>query len=57
MVQEFAEAITTRRPPRTDGRAGLRVLEVLDAASRSLGARGELMQTHSVDEFAAGGVA
>ena len=57
MVQEFADAITTRRPPRTDGHAGLRVLEVLDAASRSLGACGELMQTHSVDEFAAGGVA
>ena len=28
-----------RRPARTDGRAGLRVLDVLDAASRSLGGR------------------
>jgi len=36
MVAEFAAAIREHRPARTDGRAGLRVLRVLDATSRSL---------------------
>lgn len=36
----FLESIRTRRPPRTDGASGVRVLEVLDAAQRSLEAHG-----------------
>jgi predicted dehydrogenase len=36
MVEEYARAITTGEPALTDGRAGLRVLEILQAASRSL---------------------
>lgn len=36
MVEEFASAIADRRSARTDGYAGLRVLDVLEAASRSL---------------------
>jgi predicted dehydrogenase len=36
MVEEFARAITTGTPALTDGRSGLRVLEILQAASRSL---------------------
>ncbi len=36
MVAEFAASIRQGRPPRTDGRSGLRVLSVLDAASGSL---------------------
>jgi predicted dehydrogenase len=36
MVEEYATAIRTGSPPLTDGRSGLRVLEVLEAASRSL---------------------
>jgi predicted dehydrogenase len=32
---EFASAITERRPPLTDARAGVRVLELLEAATRS----------------------
>jgi predicted dehydrogenase len=32
----FLRAITTRQPPLTDGKSGLRVLEVLQAAQRSL---------------------
>ncbi len=36
MATEFADSIRTFRAPRTDGRAGLRVLSVLEAASRSL---------------------
>ncbi|MGE3540310.1 MAG: Gfo/Idh/MocA family protein [Candidatus Tectimicrobiota bacterium] len=34
--QAFLEALRTRRPPVTDGLAGLRVLKVLQAAQRSL---------------------
>jgi predicted dehydrogenase len=36
MMSEFAAAITEGRPPLTDGRAGLRVLRLLEAASQSL---------------------
>ncbi len=36
MAAEFAESIRESRAPRTDGQAGLRVLSVLEAASRSL---------------------
>jgi predicted dehydrogenase len=36
MMTEFADAITESRPPATDGRAGLRVMGILDAAERSL---------------------
>ena len=43
MVGEFAASISDRRAPRTDGEAGLRVLQVLDAASRSLVAGGVLV--------------
>ena len=32
----FLEAVTTRRPPLTDGQSGVRVLTVLEAAQRSL---------------------
>lgn len=39
--QAFLEAITTRRPPLTDGASGLRVLQVLQAAQRSLVTNGE----------------
>ncbi len=40
MVEEYAAAIRTGRPPLTDGHSGLRVLEVLEGASRSLAAGG-----------------
>jgi predicted dehydrogenase len=36
MVESFAAAIRTGTPPPTDGRAGLRVVDVLEAASQSL---------------------
>jgi len=36
MVEEFADCIRTGRPPLTDGRSGLRVLDILEAASRSV---------------------
>ena len=34
--QHFIDCVQTRKPPRSDGRDGLRVLKVLDAAQRSL---------------------
>jgi predicted dehydrogenase len=43
MVDEFADAIRERRAPLTDGRAGLRVLDILEAASRSLEFRGAVV--------------
>jgi len=39
--EAFLEAMETRRPPVTDGRSGLRVLRVLQAAERSLVMNGE----------------
>lgn len=41
MVQEFADSIRGQRPSRTGGTSGLRVLSVLEAASRSLATEGE----------------
>ncbi|MFJ5302916.1 Gfo/Idh/MocA family protein [Streptomyces sp. NPDC088350] len=43
MVDEFADAIGEGRPPLTDGRAGLRVLDILEAASRSLAFKGAVV--------------
>lgn len=42
MVEEFAASIRGDRQPRTDGTAGLRILDVLEAAGRSLRRSGEL---------------
>jgi predicted dehydrogenase len=36
VMAEFSAAISEGRPPLTDGRAGLRVLRLLEAASRSV---------------------
>jgi predicted dehydrogenase len=49
MAAEFAESIRERRAPRTDGNAGLRVLSVLEAASRSLDAGGAAAAVAPVD--------
>jgi predicted dehydrogenase len=40
VVTEFAESVAERRRPRTDGRAGLRVLRILEAAQQSIAAGG-----------------
>ncbi|MFI2753371.1 Gfo/Idh/MocA family protein [Cellulomonas sp. P22] len=42
MVAELAASIREGRAPRTDGNAGLRVLDVLETAARSLGDGGRL---------------
>ncbi|WP_433306472.1 Gfo/Idh/MocA family protein [Actinoplanes sp. CA-030573] len=44
MVDEYARAIRTGTPALTDGRAGLRVLEILQAASRSLAEGGTMIK-------------
>ena len=43
MVEEYATAIRTGAPPLTDGRSGLRVLAILEAASASLAAGGTMV--------------
>jgi predicted dehydrogenase len=43
VMAEFAECIRTGRPSITDGRAGLRVLDILEAASRSLEFHGSVV--------------
>jgi predicted dehydrogenase len=43
MVQEFADAVRAKRPAMTDGYAGLRVLQTLEAASMSRRANGALV--------------
>jgi len=40
VVDEFADCIRTGRPSLTDGRSGLRVLDILEAASRSIARQG-----------------
>ena len=50
MVSEFADAIRAKREPRTDGGAGLRVLSILEAASRSLAAGGAAVSPDAVRE-------
>ncbi|MEU5940857.1 Gfo/Idh/MocA family oxidoreductase [Micromonospora sp. NPDC047548] len=44
MVEEFGRAIRTGTPALTDGRSGLRVLSILEAASRSLAKGGEMIK-------------
>ncbi|MDH6123750.1 Gfo/Idh/MocA family oxidoreductase [Kitasatospora sp. GP82] len=48
MVEEFAAAIRQGRAPLTDGRSGLRVLEILEAAAQSLERQGALVPLPSV---------
>jgi predicted dehydrogenase len=43
VMNEWTRAIKTGEPPRTDGRAGLRVLDILEAASRSLEFQGAVV--------------
>jgi predicted dehydrogenase len=49
MVAEFAAAIREGRPARTDGHAGLRVLGVLESATRSLADNGRLASADASD--------
>jgi predicted dehydrogenase len=49
VATEFAAAISEKRPARTDGGSGLRVLEVLEATNRSLASNGALVDLVSAD--------
>ena len=44
VAAEFAGAILEERTPRTDGRSGLRVLDILEAADRSLKLQGAVVE-------------
>jgi hypothetical protein len=46
-MAEFAAAIRESRPAVTDGRSGLRVLDVLEAASQSLEFKGAVVPLRS----------
>jgi len=50
VMAEFSAAISENRPPRTDARAGLRVLKLLEAASRSVDSGGIRISLNGVDE-------
>lgn len=52
VVDEFARSIRTGTPALTDGRSGLRVLEILQAASASLAAGGVAMPLANSEETA-----
>jgi predicted dehydrogenase len=49
VASEFAAAIHENRLPRTDGESGLRVLDILEAASESLRSGGALVSPTSAD--------
>jgi predicted dehydrogenase len=48
--RHFIECVRTRARPRTDGREGLRVIRVLEAASRSLAAGGAPVRLDALEE-------
>ncbi len=43
MSREFLDSINENRPPQTDGKAGYRVVQVLEAANRSLAENGRMI--------------
>jgi hypothetical protein len=49
MVTEFAASIRDKRPSLTDGLGGLRVLSVLEAASRSLAENGRMVDVTTAE--------
>ncbi len=54
-VQAFLDAMATRRPPRTDGYSGLRVLKVLQASQQSLITNGQPVAL-PIESFSPNGV-
>lgn len=48
VVEEFGACIRTGKAPLTDGRSGLRVLDILEAASRSMAFHGAVVGLRSV---------
>ncbi|MFC8620296.1 Gfo/Idh/MocA family protein [Micromonospora purpureochromogenes] len=54
MVEEYARSIRTGMPALTDGRAGLRVMAILEAASRSLANGGKVVDISEMDSGVSG---
>ena len=48
VMEEFARCVRSGRESRTDGRSGLRILDILEAASRSLEFRGSVVRSAAV---------
>jgi predicted dehydrogenase len=48
-VAEFVASIESRRPPLTDGLAGLRTVQILEMASRSMQEQGKLIQVQETE--------
>jgi predicted dehydrogenase len=51
-LREFVGCIANSRPPTADGHAGLRVVRILEAASRSLAMRGRLVELNPMRRVA-----
>ena len=51
VVSEFAHSIRERRPPQTDGEAGLRIIRMLESASASMTSNGELKAIDGHDQW------
>jgi predicted dehydrogenase len=49
-IAHFADCIETGQTPLTDGMAGLRVVRILEAATRSMAARGQLVSLETESE-------
>ena len=50
-VDHFVDCIEQSRPPETDGRMGLRVVELVEAATSSMRGRGETVHTRRKGQF------
>jgi predicted dehydrogenase len=57
MVGEFAASIRGHRAPATDGRSGLRIVSILEAAGRSLAARDGIVPVDDGDRALVGSLA
>lgn len=49
--QDFIDCLISRQKPRTDGRSGLKVLQILDACQQSLGRQGANISLSSQDYY------
>jgi predicted dehydrogenase len=47
-LKQFVSCVEQRQPPLTDGHAGLRVVRILEAATRSMAERGRVVELASV---------
>jgi predicted dehydrogenase len=47
-LRQFVASVETGTPPQTDGHAGLRVVRILEAATRSLADRGRVVELEEV---------